>query len=439
MDKITVILIIFIGLGSAAGVILTVKKLLNTEKNKNDIIDSQRNEISTLNNDLNLVNKELQLKQIELKAKSDSIENLTKDVLNFSKDIDFNTKTIEGLTNEISNITKSTNIVSGIIKNEQRQKGILKLKKSKFKKFEIVYGNNMFLEKSLTELEKGIELGDNMLKIKNFSKEFKFSVKFSGDDILISGILHEKNGTRVIELKDGEWALNKASVFSINYDDTAIEIIDNDGYVLLQIEVIKNKIYFKGIFYSNTMAVVFNDGIQSVSLDSEDFEQNLKSKVSTITRIFKHTGENYLGVRNPEVVRERKKRIEIINEELLQNYNELSNLILIDITSKFVNKYSLLFNNTRNEMINLIKQNNMSKADIVHEKMMTEYESSIRAEAIKLRNTLLKRIPEDRLKRIRDQNPMSMTLENYINPNGNPEIGGVIEDINIMLQLLKAE
>ncbi|WP_299122969.1 hypothetical protein [uncultured Winogradskyella sp.] len=415
---------------SVLGAIGLFQKQSSTAKQNQDaIINSLESKNEELSTSLDSTRTELIAKQAELKAEQSKI-------YSFTKDIDANTKAISVLADEISKVTSKTNVVTRIIENEQRQKGFLKLKKPTSETFKIVYGKNVILEHPLSQLENGLPFSNPLVFASlDLQSNINISVRLSDDDLLISGSLHEKNGKRVIELKDGEWALSKGTVFSINYDGSAIEIIDNDGYVLFQMEVMVDELRLKGIFYGKKAAFIINDGIQSVSYDSDEYEVVLKSKASKIERIFKHTGENYLNTRDPEIEKARKIRREIIKQELLQNYDHLSNLLLIEKTSQFVNKYSLLSENTRNEMIELIKQQNIAQADIVHEKIIHEYETSIRAEAIKLRNTLLQRIPQD----ILDKNPTSMTLDNYKNPNGNPEIGGVIKDIDIMLQLLKKE
>ena len=235
---------------------------------------------------------EIELKTDELKKEHNINNNLTNEIIEISMGINENTESIKKLTNRISKITSKTNLVTEIIKNEQKQKGLIKLKKPNSDEF--------VLKMSTVSMSFPSEVFNqpfNVGKRLNTSGMNIF-IKFNKNDVLVSLVLNDKNGNRIIEIIDGEWALNKSNNFSINYDERALEIIDIQGLVVFQVELIGNNFEFKGIYYSSNEVQIYNsDGLLMLAYDSEDFNRKFINNAWAIDRIFVHHGSNYLGKR----------------------------------------------------------------------------------------------------------------------------------------------
>ncbi|MFH1101385.1 MAG: hypothetical protein V1726_05050 [Methanobacteriota archaeon] len=65
----------------------------------------------------------------------------------------------------------------------------------------------------------------------------------------ISTILRNENGEIVAELKANEWQVNPNLIFDRNFDDTAIEVINTKGDVVLQADLVERCVKFVGYFY----------------------------------------------------------------------------------------------------------------------------------------------------------------------------------------------
>ena len=217
---------------------------------------------------------EIELKTDELKKEHNINNNLTNEIIEISMGINENTESIKKLTNRISKITSKTNLVTEIIKNEQKQKGLIKLKKPNSDEF--------VLKMSTVSMSFPSEVFNqpfNVGKRLNTSGMNIF-IKFNKNDVLVSLVLNDKNGNRIIEIIDGEWALNKSNNFSINYDERALEIIDIQGLVVFQVELIGNNFEFKGIYYSSNEVQIYNsDGLLMLAYDSEDFNRKFRGNI----------------------------------------------------------------------------------------------------------------------------------------------------------------
>ena len=397
MDAFTKVLFLFIAIGGICGFIYAIKQIFDAEADKNDIIQSQKSNISTLKTNLDIANA-------EIKSKSDSIEKLAKQTLTFSKKIDLNTETISGLTDEISKVTSKTkdianeisiissktNELANEIKNEQKQRGVVKLKRPNSNVFSIVFGSNTV---SVTSdmFEEGVPIGRLYSNV-----GFDIHVKFHEDQVLVSTILNDEMGNVVVELNDSEWVLNKTNFLSINYDDSALEIINNQGLIIFQMEFKNKTLTMSGIYYTEENAIVYsNQGQFVIPISTENFKGQLKKSASNIIRIFQHTGEDYLGKRTIESIKQNKEEyIEQISieKELEDFYVEIDNALLTKKTNSVISELDRLIIMGNENMNELIEKRNINEMQNINLKIINNYKRSIRKEAIKIKNTLLARI-----------------------------------------------
>ncbi|MEZ4968097.1 MAG: hypothetical protein R2814_00240 [Flavobacteriaceae bacterium] len=277
----------------------TIKDLKDSLNLKNEELQQKTDKVGELTNQVLNFSKELDSNTAEIaKIQKDIVKlssntnKTTNKVLELSKTLDSNTVNISRISTEISGIASKTNQLTNIILNEQREKGAIKFKVPNTRNFLLNLGGNI-VAKSRKAFEEGF-----IIKFFNVG-ELPIYLQIDGDDLLVSAVLKDRKRNIILEMDNNEWALDKSSNFSINYDESALEIIDSRGLISLQIQLIGNQFIFKGIvFQYKTGVIIFTDKVASLmSYDSEDFEKKLFDEMIQTPRLFKHVGADYLGKR----------------------------------------------------------------------------------------------------------------------------------------------
>ena len=230
----------------------------------------------------------LNLKNTELQKKQDENNVLSAKILEFQKKLDSNTKAVKEIAHDISKISINTNRISNIIKDEQRQKGKVEFDTNAYEYYEVDLGmvGGLIKKENLNNEET------------NYINETPFSMLIENDKLLVSLSMKDKNGNLIFDLKKGEWAINKNIVFSVNYDSSGIEVIDREGNIILQIDLIKNNFKVVGTFYEKDGVTLLHPGLLMKVLYSDpNYDKILEEFYSKVVRKFVHYGENYLGKR----------------------------------------------------------------------------------------------------------------------------------------------
>jgi len=134
------------------------------------------------------------------------------------------------------------------------------------------------------------------------------SVSIENGKLFISAKIYDIENNMVTEIIKNEWNTPNKD-FQINYDNTALEVIDKHNIPVLQIELYDtNRIILGGMFYYNDRLLVCTDnGIQEIPEISSYYEtekikrkfiENLLSYIPQMTRIFKYVGNEWIGIRN---------------------------------------------------------------------------------------------------------------------------------------------
>lgn len=77
-----------------------------------------------------------------------------------------------------------------------------------------------------------------------------FSIKRVGDGLLVSAIIHSLDGKVIAEIRNNEWRLNPNNYFHKNFDKSALEVIDEYGIPILQVEYLDgNNIKIGGVLH----------------------------------------------------------------------------------------------------------------------------------------------------------------------------------------------
>jgi hypothetical protein len=114
-------------------------------------------------------------------------------------------------------------------------------------------------------------------------------------NIKLNARIRDKSGQLIAEIIDNEWTLNHNYMFDRNYSNNALEVINNYGNVVLQLQYISNVILFQGVVFNDQgKCVAFwegNDGRgQAVMYGSVETNFTVPIK-----RIFKYPSWEHLG------------------------------------------------------------------------------------------------------------------------------------------------
>lgn len=122
-----------------------------------------------------------------------------------------------------------------------------------------------------------------------------FRIRHKDDGLLISLNLYDYNFNPVGVIVDNEFRVNDQCQFMVNYDNRAIEIVDNELRVVFSLELVStNKFVFLGNLSLMNNAILLSGGPadeiimrdHSLNKDFEKFKRNIPRK-------FKYTGDNW--------------------------------------------------------------------------------------------------------------------------------------------------
>jgi len=135
---------------------------------------------------------------------------------------------------------------------------------------------------------------------------------FENDALFISVKIKDLSGKIVAEMEKNNWSINPNNYFRTNHDRSAVEVIDQDGNVAFQAEIIsKNRVKIAGIFNNTRDSVIHiinADYIYQISYNvdlkkmykavtKKSFEEMYEDEAGKIKRIFRYTGKDQAGKR----------------------------------------------------------------------------------------------------------------------------------------------
>jgi hypothetical protein len=192
-------------------------------------------------------------------------------------------------SNEADNFTRQL---------ENARKGVLKINELTTTDLNYLYtvclGSNT-LRVSKGSLIEGMDL-DNCIMCDN---AFPITMKLKNGKVFISCKFYNLNNEIVGEIENNEWQLN-SNFYKRNYDNNAIEVIDNYDIVIMQVILEGEKIKINGVLHCGNQLLICNgSGVIGHPLDptSETEKSLYLSEARKIKRIFEYTGDNWLGKR----------------------------------------------------------------------------------------------------------------------------------------------
>lgn len=254
--------------------------------------------IEALENTFTKQNKDLKGLSTKLNNTADSINEISKqtntiaeEVLGSSKKLNETTERISQISNTIEELSRTNNQIVNTIRSEHKEKGSIKLNIPKSEKYIINIGMNTWaISRETLLMGTPITLPSIKLPI---------VLKIEEDELLILLELRDRNFNLILNIIKNEWVLNRSSIFSLNYDENALEILDEKGFVTFQLNIIKNQIFISMIL-QNPEEIIFIGGNGINTAKYEDPETNITATnyFRTTGRIFKHQGEDAQGKRN---------------------------------------------------------------------------------------------------------------------------------------------
>lgn len=104
-------------------------------------------------------------------------------------------------------------------------------------------------------------------------------------------IVRDRNGDQMVAVIGNTFVINPNTVSDFNYDEDALEVLDRNGDVILQIQMEKDGVLFCGKFYCKDGSRV---AIGNNVIEIRNPGQELTTKFE---RMFVYPGKNNLGVR----------------------------------------------------------------------------------------------------------------------------------------------
>ena len=88
-------------------------------------------------------------------------------------------------------------------------------------------------------------------KIFNFLNDIDLSISFKNERIKLTACLRNNKGQIIAKIEGNEWKVNPNNIFDRNYAKNALEVKDNDGNIILQVQLVRGIIELQGLFYGS--------------------------------------------------------------------------------------------------------------------------------------------------------------------------------------------
>ena len=193
--------------------------------------------------------------------------------------------------------------------NEKKSQtsGVIKIPLSVFSSIKLFFYllvDRLFSTK-YSEVPRKIELGNSGAFIQDESREVnaypiinifdKAYIKLSRKQgrLMLSTKLIGRDGT-VAEIEDNEWKINPNQAFDRNYNNSSLEVKDKHGDVVLQIQLLKDRIRFQGKFYDVNGNCFFIGGNKGCSGVIKNIPPN-QTITDNIEPIFRYPSNLHFG------------------------------------------------------------------------------------------------------------------------------------------------
>jgi hypothetical protein len=134
-------------------------------------------------------------------------------------------------------------------------------------------------------------------------EEMGVEIRVQAGQIKVSTAIRDRHGNIVADIVDNEWRVNPNNVFDRNYSDNALEVKDNAGNVILQMELIDDVVHFQGVVYDSKrgLSALFAEAEQNPALKGREgiweYQKPGDDFKTRIKPLFKYPSDLHLGER----------------------------------------------------------------------------------------------------------------------------------------------
>ncbi|MHC4702332.1 MAG: hypothetical protein ACYTFQ_17330, partial [Planctomycetota bacterium] len=75
--------------------------------------------------------------------------------------------------------------------------------------------------------------------------------RIENDRVYVSADIRDPTGSIIAQIKNNEWQVNQNNIFDRNYTRNSVEVVDQEGQVVLQVVLVKDVIQVQARFYNS--------------------------------------------------------------------------------------------------------------------------------------------------------------------------------------------
>jgi hypothetical protein len=255
-------------------------------------------------------------------------------------------------------------------------------------------------------LKKGqpINVLEKIIKIEDTRHDLY--LKRDGNKLLVSGKFRTLDNKIVAELEENKWIINPSNRFTLNYDDSSLEVTDPYDIPALQVMLIDNStIRICGILVSGKSLIVIHDtGFTSTPLPSDvNLQTTLDKHKISLTPIFKKASFGQRTDYSITVFNEYKRRVALKNS-ISYEHSRLNNKQLAERAVNYVQELREFRQKHTSQHTN---QESVLKEE---ESTIKEFRENMQLQACSLRNEICKRltVPVDKTSFVIYENPNNL-------------------------------
>jgi hypothetical protein len=124
--------------------------------------------------------------------------------------------------------------------------------------------------------------------------------KIKDDRLLVGTKVYNIDGALIAEIEESNWRPNKNFTGKFNYDDRGFEVIDNNGNIVISINMINDYlIQLQGIFSYNRHVYTYGLASAIDNANRPNFRQEVQESIRNcrIQQLFEYTGKDWLHKR----------------------------------------------------------------------------------------------------------------------------------------------
>ncbi len=124
--------------------------------------------------------------------------------------------------------------------------------------------------------------------------DYPITIVLKNDNILVTAKVSSLDGKTVAELNNNEWNVNPNNYFDRNYNESALEVIDEYSIPILQIELMnQNTVRIGGVFYDGKQLIIISEHLKIIGGTMSN--EKILEQCRDLKRIFAYPSNQHLG------------------------------------------------------------------------------------------------------------------------------------------------